>query len=284
MYTLRKILSVIFGIALILPLLVAFENPVEIKVDGVDIEIDVEPEMKNNRVMVPLRVISENLGIKVQWSDFVVTLTKKDMNASLNLKNVQLMKNGKVVPLDSKPYIKEGRTMVPIRFIAETFGSEVQYENRTVLIKNEPLTINNIKVGALQKTGYMTMGSIVSQIKVHSYIQDIYTILLENKGEKVAATAHYSNRVNLDTPGSYYSGGPYEFLDQDGKVIKSFEIYNLVEAFPEELLEGYPKRLLYDVTDNQWFLFSTESEQQIYDVLNRAYDYGVDEIISNTVV
>ena len=40
----------------------AYAADFQIKVDGVTIASDVNPEVKSNRTMVPLRVISENLG------------------------------------------------------------------------------------------------------------------------------------------------------------------------------------------------------------------------------
>ena len=54
----------------------AYATDFQIKVDGVTIASDVNPEVKSNRTMVPLRVISENLGVNVVWTDAQITLTK----------------------------------------------------------------------------------------------------------------------------------------------------------------------------------------------------------------
>ena len=99
--------------------------------------------------MVPLRVISENLGAKVHWSDGQVILTQSEMKVSLKLNSSKATVNGKTVLLDAKPYLKNGRTIVPLRFLAETFGCKVQYDHLTISIDTEPLMIKGVEVKAL---------------------------------------------------------------------------------------------------------------------------------------
>ena len=49
---------------------------IQLKVDGVNVISDVNPEIKNDRTMVPLRVISENLGATVHWTNSEITLSQ----------------------------------------------------------------------------------------------------------------------------------------------------------------------------------------------------------------
>lgn len=233
--------------------------------------------------MVPLRVISENLGAKVNWSDSEITLTKKDMQIILKLNNNKTMKNGKTVLIDVKPYIKNNRIFVPLRFLAETFGCDVNYTNSTVTVDTEPLVIDGVKVKALQQEYHMTMGGVVQQIKGNAYNKDIYNIFIENKGSEVEAPENYSWQYTMDTLGSYYKVGQYDFLDFEGNSIKRFEIYTLNKTFPEELLKRYPEVLLYDATENQWYLFSDTASQSINQIVDSADQNGFLKIISNTV-
>lgn len=62
--------------------------------------------------------------------------------------------NGKELALDAPPYIKDGRTMVPVRFIAEAFGAEVSYEDGEVSITKGDLSIL-MKIG---ETNYSVNG------------------------------------------------------------------------------------------------------------------------------
>lgn len=117
----------------------------QIKIDDVVVKSDTAPEQKNNRTMVPLRVISENLGAQVHWQDSQITLAMDQTTIKLNLNNRTVIKNGEKEQLDVQPYMKNNRTYVPIRFIAETFGSQVHYNQGTVNITTEPLLIEDEK-------------------------------------------------------------------------------------------------------------------------------------------
>jgi hypothetical protein len=279
----KRIFSGIFLIFLLvstsLPTYAAATN-IQIKVDGVVIPTEVDPEIRNSRTMVPLRVISENLGAKVDWLDSEVTLTKKNMQVILNLQSNTVMKNGKTSLLDVKPYINKKRTMVPLRFLSETFGCKVHYRNSTVTVDCEALVIDGVKVKALQQEYHMTMGGVVQQSSGNAYNETFYNAFVDNIGSKVEAPAHYSWMFTMDTLGSYYKEGQYDFLDIEGDSLKRFDIYSLIRTFPDDMLEGYPEVLIYDATENQWYLFSETARQSI----NQLLENGLFKIISNTIV
>lgn len=260
----------------------AAEN--QIKVDGVAIASDVKPEIKNKRTMVPVRVISENLGASVEWSNSEVILAKGDMKVILTLNSSTAEKNGEKMLLDVKPYMKNNRIFVPLRFIAETFGSNVNYSNFVVTVDTEPLFIDGVQVKALQQEYHMTMGGAVQQINGNAYNETIYNIFVENKGEKVEAPANYSWRFTIDTLGSYYKNAQYDFLDQEGNSLVRFDVYSLIRTFPSELLTGYPEILIHDVSKDEWYLFSDTARQSINQLIDTAAKNGFLTIISNTVV
>lgn len=281
----KVVLSVIFlALILILTSKPTYAANSQIKVDGVVIASDVDAEIRNNRTMVPLRVISENLGAQVNWSNSDVTLTKNDTQIILKLNSNTVMKNDKTVLLDVKPYIKNNRILVPVRFIAETFGCNVTYRNRTVTVDTDPLIIDNVKVKLIQHEYHMIMGGVVQQIKGNAYNKTIYNIFMENKGGKVEAPANYSWQYIMDNPGTYYKEGQYDFMDQEGNSIKRFDIYTLIDSFPVETSAGYPEVLIYDATENQWYLFNNTAKQSINLLIDKAFNNGFIKIISNTVV
>lgn len=255
----------------------------QIKIDDVVVKTDTAPEQKNNRTMVPLRVVSENLGAQVHWKDSKITLSMNQTTVSLNVNDQTVIKNGKKEQLDVKPYIKNNRTYVPLRFIAETFGSQVDYKQGTVSIATKPLLIENEKIKALHYEYHMTMGGIIQEIKGNAYHNAIYKIFQEKKGDKVEAPKEYYWHFNLDEPGSYYKHGQYDFMSPDNNSVKQFDIYTLNGPFPEELLEGYPKMLLHDVSENSWYIFSEQAMQSINQLIDNASDNGFSTVISNTV-
>jgi len=83
--------------------------------------------------LVPLRVITEAFGAKVGWeqSTQTVTLEYPGINMSLQIGNPIAEVNGQAVKLLAPPETKPGVTMIPLRFISETFGATVSYDNAT---------------------------------------------------------------------------------------------------------------------------------------------------------
>ncbi len=280
----KKLLS---GILLVMILIITssptYAATTQIKIDGVTIVSDVNPESRSNRTMVPLRVISENLGANVKWADSQITLTKNDMKVILKLNSNKVVKNGKTEQLNVKPYMKKNRTFVPMRFIAETFGSNVDYKNGTVTVDTKPFVIDGVKIKAMQYEYHMTMGGVIQQMKGNSYNEAIYNTFIENKGSKVEAPSDYTWSFSTTIPGGYYKSGQYDFLDQEGNSVERFDIYSLVRGFDEKS-SSQPKILIHDATENQWYLFSEAASKSIGQLFDRASMNGFVTVISNTVV
>lgn len=279
--------KVIPGIILALTILTsspAYAAEHSIKIDGVAVTSDVLPEIKNNRMMVPIRVISENLGAKVEWSNSEVTLTKNNMKLTLRPNSNTVVKNGETIPLDVKPYVKNNRVVVPLRFIAEAFGCKVNFSSSTVTVDTEPLVVNDVQVKALQQEYRMTMGGVVQQVNGNAYNEAIFNLFEDNKDAKIDAPDHYSWSAIFDVPGSYYKNGQYDFLDDKGNSVQRFDIYTLLRAFPDDLLSAYPDVVVYDASEDQWYLFSDAARDSINQLMDTASKNGFVTVISNTVV
>ncbi|KXO16860.1 copper amine oxidase domain protein [Clostridiales bacterium KA00134] len=91
---------------------------------------------KGNRTMVPLRVISENMGFKVDWENEgqIIKMENKSLGRKLSLQigNSTATLNDKPLYIDENektlaPLLKNNRTYVPLRFIAENMGYKVDY-------------------------------------------------------------------------------------------------------------------------------------------------------------
>ena len=123
------------------------DGEITVKIDGVQIEFDVPPQLIDNRTMVPLRKIFEAMGATVEWNGETQTVTAVKNNdrviATVNNKNVYI--SGETKTLDVPPLIVDGRTLVPTRFVAEAFGANVQWDEatRTVSISNR-IKISNV--------------------------------------------------------------------------------------------------------------------------------------------
>lgn len=103
---------------------------------------DVYPYIKNSRTYVPIRFIAEELGYDVKWdgANKKVTMTSDGTTVELTIGSNKMMVNGKAVLLDAPAEIKDDRTFVPLRAIAEAFGEKVDYSSdyRAVYIGDNP--------------------------------------------------------------------------------------------------------------------------------------------------
>ncbi|CAM2769049.1 copper amine oxidase N-terminal domain-containing protein [Paenibacillus sediminis] len=277
----KIILSTALALSLIaasVPAHAAESHP--IIMDGVAITSDVQPEMKNGRTMVPLRVISENLGAVVDWSGSEVTITRNDIKVTLQLNSSTAVKDGKTLQLDAKPYIHNNRTLVPLRFIAETFGCTVNYSKSTVTVDTAPLIINGVKVTTLQYEYHMVIGGYRQQLSGKRYNEEIYALFESNKGAKVDAPTNYGWNDNWNTLGWYTKTGQYDFLDTAGHSVQRFDPYTLsgpsgLNGFTEEQLAGYPKVLIFDAVEGQWYMFSETALDSIAKLMNTAEQNGL---------
>ena len=97
--------------------------------NGSKIYFDQLPVIDNGRTLVPLRAIFETLGATVEWNGDTqtVTATKDDVSISLVINNTTATKNGEAITLDVPAKIVNGRTLVPVRFIADCFGVHVDW-------------------------------------------------------------------------------------------------------------------------------------------------------------
>lgn len=111
-------------------------------VNGHIVYSDVEPYIKNSRTYVPIRFIAEELGYDVKWNakERKVTMNDGETNVELKIGSDKMKVNDRVVQLDAPAEIKDGRTFVPLRAIAEAFGEKVDFSNdyRAVYIGDNP--------------------------------------------------------------------------------------------------------------------------------------------------
>ena len=108
----------------------AADDDIKVMLDGERIAFDVQPQIIDERTMVPLRAIFEALGASVDWDQETQTVTavKGDTKIALTIGKNVIYVNDKPIELDVAPLIIDERTLVPIRAIAEGFGASVNWD------------------------------------------------------------------------------------------------------------------------------------------------------------
>jgi branched-chain amino acid transport system substrate-binding protein len=138
--------------------------------NGLPLNSEVAPEIVGGRTFVPVRLITETYGATVTWNGTTRTVSVElgDTEVRLTIGLKKALINYEEKALEAAPYIKAGRTMVPVRLISEAFGLSVYYDSqaKTISIKSKTtgvvpgITGNQILIGSFSvQTGpYAVVG------------------------------------------------------------------------------------------------------------------------------
>lgn len=101
--------------------------------NGETYTLDQPPIIKDDRTLVPIRLITEALGGEVEWTDnkepIIIKYKEHTLEFLLNSKDVVV--DGIPMTTDLAPQVVNNRTLVPIRFISENLGMDIDYDDAT---------------------------------------------------------------------------------------------------------------------------------------------------------
>ncbi|WP_153978276.1 copper amine oxidase N-terminal domain-containing protein [Paenibacillus xylanilyticus] len=101
--------------------------------------------LSNNRVLIPLRVVSSNLGGDIKWypeDRYIQIHTKeKEILLAVNFKNARV--NDTIITMDSPVLLIGGVTYVPLKFVSQVFGAKLTWdgENKQATIRSNGQTV-----------------------------------------------------------------------------------------------------------------------------------------------
>ncbi|MEC0211610.1 beta-propeller domain-containing protein [Paenibacillus ehimensis] len=151
------------------PLTVASETgqAIALTLNGQPVSLSVQPRLIGNTLMVPLRELSDALGVKVQWDEAErsATATKAERSIKLRLDSKEATRGSEAVALDEAPALDNGNILVPLRFFSESFDFNVYWDgaNKRVTIvdadKSLPTVGSRERMEALLKESAAAHGS-----------------------------------------------------------------------------------------------------------------------------
>lgn len=122
-----------------------FAQDITLKLNGNVLYPSVAPVIENGSTLVPLRIISENMGASVLWNgeERSIIIKKEDTSIYLVLEQKDVIVNGETKTLSVAPKIINGSTMVPIRFVSQNLDCAVNWDgtNRVVSIIENGVTV-----------------------------------------------------------------------------------------------------------------------------------------------
>ncbi len=108
-----------------------YEKNIEVLFHGRKIEFPVSTMLVNNRTLVPMRALAEAVGAEVLWDGASYTaIAKKNHNeVKFTISDAEATVNGVNRTMDVPAMLKNNYTMVPIRFLTESLGYTVTWDN-----------------------------------------------------------------------------------------------------------------------------------------------------------
>ncbi|MFC5703302.1 stalk domain-containing protein [Cohnella faecalis] len=107
--------------------------PIKVVLDGQQLTFGVQPQVINGTTMIPYSAVASKIGAAVSFNSQTkkVTVTRGKTTVVLTLNSNQATVDGKAVTLSTKVIAKNGSTLVPLRFLGETFGLWVNWNAGT---------------------------------------------------------------------------------------------------------------------------------------------------------
>ena len=139
----RKLVTLMLAVVMLIGLVVTYQpsvaevSTIRILLDGEPMTLQVAPVMRAGRVLVPFRALFEAFGAEVGWQEATSTVTGRLGETTISLvlgRNVAVV-NGRNINLDVAPLVITGRTLVPLRFVAENLGADVTWEEAAQTVR-----------------------------------------------------------------------------------------------------------------------------------------------------
>lgn len=242
----------------------AITESTHINLDGQELALPASGQVEtvNGTVMVPLRVIVEQLGYKVTWSNRTQTATIKQNKTTLQLAagSHTATVDDKAIDLPEAPLLQNGTTLVPLRFISENTGTSVKWDNtaKTVYLTNPKKVVTPAK-GDTTDTTPPADTTDQSALQAISFSDSRLTVTLNGTASPKYSALTNPNRIVLDLPKTAFSES---FLN--GKVMNLGNVGKVDVA-------GDP-----DVAGIRYSLFSNQpSTVRVVMDLNNAQKYKV---------
>jgi hypothetical protein len=102
---------------------------VGVTINGNPVQVEPPPITQAGRVFVPLRGVFEQLGASVVYDDGQINATGNGRNISLHIGSTQATVDGQPQTIDVAPFIVGASTFVPLRFISESLGASVDWND-----------------------------------------------------------------------------------------------------------------------------------------------------------
>ncbi|ERN52059.1 copper amine oxidase N-terminal domain-containing protein [Alkalihalophilus marmarensis] len=214
----------------------------------------------DNRVLVPLRSIFEEIGATVQWDQQTNKITAKKDNRTVILfvDSRHTYVNGTHHLIDVPAKAINGRTLVPLRFISESFGGNVHWNSASyqaiIQMADKTIVVNVVKP-AVRPT----------QAQIKNLLKQAEAAQFSFDGSRYYTRAQIDNRLNKYFTKSFidtFLAERWEYTYIGG--VKHYFFYgsdNLYLYLETDTFYSWDWRTKFDYTQNQSSRIITVSEK-----------------------
>lgn len=238
----KQILGVALAFAMCLGIAMPAWAAVPVYVDGEELEAVAAADVKQNSLFAPIRPIAERMGATVEYDGRQVVINHEGSTIKLTLGSRQAIvqdADGTAVScqLSAAPYLKNNRTMLPLRFVSEQLGCNVSYEGVLVKIILPGEVINGQRAYTMALSGDLTGRKHI--------VNSCIAMLAECKGQAIAK------------PDNVVAYGEYTFYDRQAELIADWRLWRPagVEHWP------YGTLYLQDMLTGQYY----EADESVID-------------------
>lgn len=265
-----------------------------IYLDGKELVLatDAKIETISNNTMIPIRVVVENLGFQVDWEqkERTVTIRNDKTTIQLTVGNKTALVNGSEVTLPMGPVLRTDTVIVPIRFVSEQMGLQVNWDNATkkIYMISPPGgsgNTNNGTGGTTTPNPDDTKNDNLATINALSFSDNRLIISTTGSIEPKASVMSSPNRVVIDIPYAKFAEtfGTSNQLDSNSQGTLSVMGYPDISTIRYSLYNDSPStvRIVMDLNYAKNYKLSTEGSLLIVDLNTSNSGSGVPQVGGN---
>ena len=174
--------------------------------------------IENGTTLVPIRSIFEALQAKVDWNQNtqIVTAVKNNLTLLLQVGSPIAYRNGQPISLQVPAKIMENSTMVPLRFVSESLGAEVVWDelSKTVVIQSTNVSDDEVIIHSTPK-------------RTDPLYNEILMGLLETK-----------EKITFNTTDQNQYGNTEKVMAVAEQVLQDYPYLNYIESFEIRVKSG----------------------------------------------
>ncbi|WP_165842353.1 copper amine oxidase N-terminal domain-containing protein [Paenibacillus xerothermodurans] len=214
------------------------------------------PFISQGNTMVPMRALFEKLGFAVTWDAATETATavRGDLTIALSINKTTATVNGIAYYLETAPMIEGGSTFMPLRFVSESAGADVTWndEDRAVHIdfnRDPQHRIRKLIDNVTNSSSFIQHAMVITGgdgIKKNDVVTQQLSIAPDGTSAKVTFQAGFTVSKAVKT-GSGVTIAPAE------SVVYEFICSVYKDAYGQWLLRQPPSAMEYVLKENKPF-------------------------------